>query len=322
MHARFGLEAEIAAVEARLLRAVAAREPLLQELAEYVIGAGGKRIRPLAALLAFRAAGGRDEDLDPVIDIATGLELIHTATLMHDDINDGAKTRRGRDSAHRRYGPALALIGGDFLFTQGFQISGRFDRTIVDWTADACRSLAEGEFLQARFLNDPSIEIEDYLTLVERKTACFIATGIRIGAYLAGADQKTVDGLYRYGVNLGIAFQIVDDVLDVAGDAGRTGKRIGIDIRDGNPTLPSILTVRGSTEGSGRLVQILKTPERGDDDVSAALQIIRESGALDEARALAAEYGARARKEAEVVTDDFRRTQLLDLVDLVVDRDL
>lgn len=322
MHARFGLDAEITAVETRLLDAVRAREPLLQELAEYVISAGGKRVRPLAALLAYRAAGGGEEGIGDVVEIATGLELIHTATLVHDDINDGARLRRGREAAHRRYGVAHALIGGDFLFAKGFQISGRFDRTIVDWTADACQKLAEGEFLQARFLNDPSISIEDYLTLVERKTACFIATGIRIGARLAGAPPDIVDGLYRYGVNLGIAFQIVDDVLDVAGDDGKTGKRIGIDIRDGNPTLPSILTMRQDGSNSGRLVQILRADQRGDDDVRAALQIIRDSGALDEARALAREYGERARREAEVVADSAARRHLVELVDLVVDRDL
>lgn len=322
MRDRFGLEEELAAVERLLEEVVQSREPLLQEIARYVVQAGGKRLRPLSALLAYRAVGGGEARLKEVLDISTGLELIHTATLVHDDINDGARMRRGREACHVRYGPASALIVGDFLFTKGFQISGRFDRKVVDWTADACQKLAEGEILQSRYLNDPSISIEEYLRLVERKTACFIGTGIQIGAYLGGADEDTVEGLAHYGTDLGIAFQIVDDILDVAGDKEKTGKRVGIDIRDGNPTLPSILTLQANGNGASQLSEILKTPTREQAEVDTALEIIRGSGALDQARQLAREYGDRARKWAEVVKDETYRGHLLRLVDLVLERDV
>lgn len=157
---------------------------------------------------------------------------------------------------------------------------------------------------------------------MRRKTACFIGTGIQIGAYLGGGDEETVAALGRYGTDLGIAFQIVDDVLDVVGDGKKTGKRVGIDIRDGNPTLPSILTLRGEGNGAPRLLQILKTADRGQGEVEAALQIIRSSGALDEARALAREYGERARRSTEVIDDPVYREHLLRLVDMVLEREV
>lgn len=319
---RFGLERELAMVERLLVDAVRSREPLLTEMVEYVVKAGGKRIRPLSALLAYRAVGGGEERLQEILDISTGLELIHTATLVHDDINDGARLRRGRPACHVKYGTGNALIVGDFLFTKGFQISGRFDRRVVDWTADACQMLAEGEILQARFLNNPEITIEEYLELVRRKTACFIGTGIQIGAYLGGGDEKTVASLQQYGTDLGVAFQIVDDILDVEGDGEKTGKRVGIDIRDGNPTLPSILTLRTSGNGAAQLLRILRSPDRDQGEVDAALKIIRGSGALDEARALAREFGDRARESARVVDDPVYLDHLLRLVDLVLERDV
>ncbi len=322
MRDRFGLKRELDLVEGLLEQAVRAEDPLLDEMAHYVVNAGGKRLRPLSAILAYRAVGGGDARLGEILDISTGLELIHTATLVHDDINDGARLRRGRLSCHAKYGAARALIVGDFLFTKGFQISGRFDQRVVDWTADACGKLAEGEILQSRFLNNPELSIEEYLELVRRKTACFIGTGIQIGAYLGGADEETVSALGQYGTDLGIAFQIVDDVLDVVGDGEKTGKRVGIDIRDGNPTLPSILTLRAGAQGSPRLLQILRTPQRGEGDVDAALEIIRSSGALDEARSLAREYGDRARRSVDVVEDPVYRAHLLRLVDMVLEREV
>lgn len=322
MRARAGLEAELRAVEERLRAATASREPLLSEMARWMIDAGGKRLRPLCALMAYRAVGGGEGSLGDVIEIAAGLELIHTATLVHDDINDGAKTRRGREACHRRYGRANAIILGDFLFTKGFQISGRFDESVVAWTADACQNLAEGEILQGRFLGDPSaITLDDYITLVERKTAAFIATGIRIGAHLGGADDALVESMGRYGLNLGIAFQIVDDLLDVAGDGAVTGKHVGLDIRDGNPTLPSILAMQGEGDGPPRLLQILSAPQRGPAEVGEALALIRGSGALEEGRLLAERYGERARRELVNVPDAEWREHLAELVDLVVARD-
>jgi octaprenyl-diphosphate synthase len=322
MQEAFGLTRELAMVEDLLEEAVGSREPLLHEMARYVVKAGGKRLRPLSAILAYRAVGGGEDRLQEILDISTGLELIHTATLVHDDINDGARMRRGRPSCHVRYGTPNALIVGDFLFTKGFQISGRFDRKIVDWTADACSKLAEGEVLQARFLNNPEIKIEQYLQLVERKTACFIGTGIQIGAHLGGGDDATVESLGGYGTELGIAFQIVDDILDVAGDKAKTGKRTGIDIRDGNPTLPSILTLKKNGNGASQLLRILQAPRRDSTQVEAALEIIRDSGALEEARALAREFGERARARVDVVADPVYRGHLLRLVDMVLDRDV
>ncbi|MBW3583303.1 MAG: polyprenyl synthetase family protein [Euryarchaeota archaeon] len=317
----FGLGTEMEQVEVRLRRSVASDEPLLTEMALYVIESGGKRVRPLAAVLSYRAVGGRDARLDDVLEMAAGLELIHSATLVHDDINDDARTRRGRDSLWRRYGRAPAIVTGDFLFTKGFHISGRFDNSIVDWTGDACRMLAEGEVLQSRYQNDPSLSVEDYLVLIERKTASIIQTGIRIGAYLGGADPATVERLGRFGLQLGLAFQIVDDILDVVGDGDRTGKRPGIDIQDGSPTIPLLLAIRRGGPDAERLADILRDTARTEADIDEALRIVRASGAVEEADAMARAHGTAARREIVALDGQVDHERLLTLVDLVLERD-
>lgn len=322
MFQAFDLDAEIAELEARLTRATASDEPLLAEMASYVVGAGGKRVRPMAAVLAYRAAGGDVGDMDPVLDIAVGLELIHNATLVHDDINDGAHTRRGQLACHRRWGQANAIIAGDFLFTKGFQISGRFDRKVVDWTAEACRQLAEGEVLQARFLGNPVQTMDDYLLLVQRKTATFIEAGTKIGAHLARAPDDIVEDLGAFGLHLGIAFQMIDDVLDMTGDEARTGKTPGIDIKEGNATLPSILLLARADADAQLLREVLTSDERSDEDVARCLGLVRDSGALDEALEEARRQGELARGRLAGLPDGPHKQRLLDLVDLVIERDL
>jgi len=225
-------------VEARIAEVIRAREPLLTEISDYLINAGGKRVRPAVALLVFRACGGTD--VTDMVDLSVSLELIHTATLLHDDIIDSNDVRRGKDAAPVRFGIADTLVTGDFLFSRAFQVCGRFEERIVDWAADACVQLTEGEIMQARFRRNAAVTEDDYLEIIARKTASLFAAGTRIAAHLAGLDSARIDRMNECGRQIGLAFQMIDDVLDIEGDPRKTGKRVGTDLLDGNPSLPVV----------------------------------------------------------------------------------
>jgi octaprenyl-diphosphate synthase len=214
----------------------------MTEIADHLIGAGGKRVRPMVTLLAFRACGGTG--LDDIVDVAVALELIHSASLLHDDIIDDNELRRGRDSARHKYGIAHTLVTGDFLFSRAFQICGRFDEILIRWAAEACIALTEGEIMQARFRHNPAVTLPDYLEIVARKTAALFEQGARTAAHLASpADTVRAEAMARCGLHVGMTFQMVDDLLDVTADESNLGKPVGLDVRDGNPSLPIVLAV-------------------------------------------------------------------------------
>jgi octaprenyl-diphosphate synthase len=278
----------LAHVEHKIGQLLCSREPLLSEISLHLIGSGGKRIRPAVALLIFRACGG--EDLADMLDVAVALELIHSATLLHDDIIDGGKTRRGRPSAFSRYGLANTLVTGDFLFSKAFELCGRFEERIVRWAADACISLTEGEVMQGRFRRNPAVTTDDYLEIIARKTASLFSQGARVAAHLAGVGPDVAEAMWACGFNIGMAFQIVDDLLDVEGNEDVTGKPVGIDLRDGNPSLPLVLAL-----DDAEVRRVFMTLDPADAEIAAALQRVRRSGVLAAARRLAEEYTERAR---------------------------
>ena len=280
--------AELEQVERRLRSLLHSREPLLNEIGHYLIGAGGKRARPAVALLVFRACGGGDAA--DMIDIATALELIHSASLLHDDIIDGGGTRRGKVSAFHRFGLADTLVAGDFLFGRAFALCSRFGEKIITWAADACISLTEGEVMQGRFRRNPDVTVDDYLEIISRKTAALFAQGARIAAYLSGASPAVVESTAACGFAVGMAFQIIDDVLDIQGDGGRTGKPTGIDLKDGNPSLPLVLTVSLNAEVRRVFQKKRATPQ----EIEVALEQVRNSGVLAEAYRMARTYGQQA----------------------------
>jgi len=280
--------AELEQVERRLRSLLYSREPLLNEIGHYLIGAGGKRARPAVAVVVFRACGGGDAA--DMIDIATALELIHSASLLHDDIIDGGGTRRGKVSAFHRFGLADTLVAGDFLFGRAFALCSRFGEKIITWAADACISLTEGEVMQGRFRRNPDVTVDDYLEIISRKTAALFAQGARIAAYLSGASPAVVESTAACGFAVGMAFQIIDDVLDIQGDGGRTGKPTGIDLKDGNPSLPLVLTVSLNAEVRRVFQKKRATPQ----EIEVALEQVRNSGVLAEAYRMARTYGQQA----------------------------
>lgn len=307
---------ELQLVEQNLTRAIRSREQGLTDIAAHLIDGGGKRIRPLVTLLAFLGFGGkRTQD---IVDIATAIELIHTATLLHDDIIDGAETRRGKISAYKKFGLKSTLVAGDFLFIKAFEYAGKFDDTVVEWTADACAMLTEGEMLQGHFNRNRSVTIDDYIEIVTRKTASLFQTGSKIGAYLAGANPTVIADTECYGLKMGIAFQMVDDILDVTGHAELLGKPTGIDLRDGNPSLPIILAVNA---GEPTVCQAFEQSQPTEEQINAALATIRSSAAILEAKQLAKQYAGDALKSLKKLPPSRYRNGLKTLVQLIIDRD-
>jgi geranylgeranyl pyrophosphate synthase len=273
---------ELGRVEERLLELAASREPKLERIATDLIAAGGKRLRPALALLVFRAAGG--DDPTDVVDIAAALELIHSATLLHDDIIDEGHTRRGQPSPLARHGMALTLVTGDFLFSRAFGVAGRFDESIVSWAAEACVSLSEGEVMQQRFWRSPAVTVNDYFEIASRKTAALFAQAARIGAYMAGATEPVVEAMRCLGLEIGMGFQMIDDLLDVLGPATVIGKPVGGDLREGIPALPIVLGLAQLPE----LEAAFATDSPTAQQVASALSALTASNVLDQVRSFAA----------------------------------
>jgi octaprenyl-diphosphate synthase len=305
---------ELELVEQTLARAIGSREHRLTDIAAHLIDGGGKRVRPLVTLLAHLALGGKGTQ--DIIDIATAIELIHTATLLHDDIIDCADTRRGKVSAYKKYGLKSTLVAGDFLFIKAFEFAGKFDENIVQWTAEACTLLTEGEILQGYFNRNPAVTLADYIEIVKRKTASLFQTGCKVGAYLAGASPAIVDETAGYGLNMGIAFQIVDDVLDVVGHADLLGKPIGMDLRDGNPSLPIILALEDPI-----VRETFEQSECEETQIADALEAIKRGPGIQNAKNLSRHYAEAALKSLEKLPPSAHRKGLKTLVRLIIDRD-
>jgi len=305
---------ELELVEQTLARAIGSREQSLTDIAAHLIDGGGKRVRPMVTLLAHLALGGKGTQ--DIVDIATAIELIHTATLLHDDIIDCADIRRGKVSAYKKFGLTSTLVAGDFLFIKAFEFAGKFDENVVQWTADACTLLTEGEILQGYFNRNSAVTLDDYIEIVKRKTASLFQTGCKVGAYLAGAKPGVVDEAERYGLNMGIAFQIVDDVLDVVGHADLLGKPTGMDLRDGNPALPIILALE-----DGVVREAFEQSESKEILITSALEAIKRGPAIHKAKDLSRRYAGAALKSIEKFPPSAHRNGLKTLVQLIIDRD-
>jgi geranylgeranyl pyrophosphate synthase len=307
---------ELKLVEENLLRAIRSREQDLTDISGHLIYGGGKRVRPMVTLLAYATFGGKRAA--DIVDIATAIELIHTATLLHDDIIDGADTRRGKESAYKKFGLKSTLVAGDFLFIKAFEFAGKFDETVVQWTADACTLLTEGEILQGHFNRNRAVTLDDYVEIVKRKTASLFHTGAKVGAYLAGASPALIDETERYGLNMGIAFQMVDDILDVVGHPDLLGKPTGMDLRDGNPALPIILAMK---DGDVAVGDVFDTEHPSEAQIAQALAAIKNGPAIQQAKALSKQYAEVALKSVKKLPPSLYRNGLKSLVQLIIDRD-
>lgn len=315
----FGIQDELRLVDEKLRESVRSQESVLTDAAMHVISAGGKRLRPTVTILSYKALGGRDTAR--IVDIASAFELIHSATLIHDDINDGGSTRRGRESVYKKWGLHDAIVTGDFLFVKAFRIGGAFDKVIVETTADACSALAEGEVLQNRYRHRRDLTVDTYLRVAERKTAMPIRAGAMVGAYLAGGSAEEIQALGSYGLDLGIAFQIVDDVLDFTGDEGRLGKMVGNDLKEGHLTLPSLLAIKESEEARKAILEVISKENPSPQEVKMCTELVVRSGAIEKAKGMGEYYGIEALGHLGCLAGNDYSKGLRDLVSRVLGRD-
>ncbi len=230
-------------IDWRLHQVLGSTYAQLTEAARYACSTGGKRVRPLLMAVAHRALGA--ETTRPVHSLAAAFQLIHTATLVHDDVIDHAETRRGRPSMPRAFGIPLAIVSGDYLFVRAFELAAEYPRSIILKCGEACADLVEGEVLQESSRFDLSTGREHYFRIVERKTAAIIAAALSSVAEIAEVPPPEADALTEYGKSLGVAFQIRDDLLDLYGDPDLLGKPLFTDLREGNPTLVSLRAFDG-----------------------------------------------------------------------------
>ena len=293
---------------------------LIPQLAGYIVAAGGKRLRPVLTLASARLCrygGDRHQGL------AACVEFIHTATLLHDDVVDESDLRRGLASANAVFGNKASVLVGDFLFSRAFQLmveDGSLD--VLRILSHASAVIAEGEVLQLATSNDTSTSEQAYLDVIRSKTAELFAAACQIGAVVADRPAVEEDALFAYGLNLGIAFQLVDDVLDYSALQARLGKTVGDDFREGKITLPVILAYRrGSDEERVFWNRALEEMEQGEGDLDKAIGLMNQHGALRDTVERARHYGAIARDALGIFPDSEEKTALLDVIDFVIDRE-
>jgi len=266
--------------------------PLLCEISEYLLDLGGKRMRPVLCLLVARAFGLTPPS-QPLIQVASGIELIHMATLLHDDIIDNSPLRRHRSSPYARYGANNTLLAGDFLLTRAFSLCARLDQYIIDETEEACIELVEGEILEIP-VTEGSSSIEASLTIARKKTASLFRLAAASAAHVAGLPEGTVEKLREFGEQLGIAFQILDDILDVISSEDLLGKKAGSDIKERKPSIINVLWIATGSPLAQRLISPAEDNE--DEFVVAALKELKGSSVVSEARAMARGYAERAQR--------------------------
>jgi octaprenyl-diphosphate synthase len=312
------IASDMQAVDAVIRRQLQSDVPLVNQIADYIISAGGKRIRPVLVLLMANAWGTHNTHHHQ---LAAVIEFIHTATLLHDDVVDESSLRRGRETANALFGNAASVLVGDFVYSRAFQMMVAIDdMRVMRILADATNVIAEGEVLQLLNMHDPDVNEARYLQVIRSKTAKLFEAAAQIGALVAGASDADVDAAAQYGRSVGTAFQLVDDVLDYSGNAAATGKNIGDDLREGKPTLPLIYLMEHGTPAQRALVR--SCIETGDEQhFDEILGLITRSGALDYTRQRAEVAAAKARAALDGVPDSQFRNSLLDLCAFAVDRD-
>ncbi|NBR98142.1 MAG: octaprenyl diphosphate synthase [Betaproteobacteria bacterium] len=308
----------MAAVDRVIRERLHSEVALVSQVADYIISAGGKRLRPALVVLSSRAHGIQDAR---VHELAAIIEFIHTATLLHDDVVDESALRRGRDTANAAFGNAPAVLVGDFLYSRAFQMMvGIGSMRVMEVLADATNIIAEGEVLQLMNCNDPDIDEAAYLRVIRYKTAKLFEASTRLGAVLGAADAPHEAAMAEYGMRLGTAYQLVDDILDYSGDSGSTGKNVGDDLAEGKPTLPLIHVLKHGDAEERALVR-RAIEDGGAGDIDAVLAAIRRTGALDYARQVADAELAAARAALDSLQASPDREVLLSLTVFAAERD-
>ncbi len=267
-----------------LKRIVDSDVDVLRDASRHILEAGGKRVRPRLTLLAYEAVGG--QRLEDAVPVAAAVELVHTATLVHDDINDHGLTRRGRPTVNATWGRTFALLTGDYLFTKVYQLMAPFGDLNKEF-AEATVALVEGETLQAYAAKTGQLDRETYMRVIAKKTAILFAMAAKVGGMLGGGTKEQIDALSQYGFNVGLAFQIVDDILDLIADSKQLGKTAGIDIAQGRGIVTALAAANGEngahhTNGGG--VAVLDTPPAPADPMEAFKAKMLEGNYIEQGR--------------------------------------
>ena len=308
---------DLQAVDAVIRSRLASEVALIRQIADYIIGGGGKRLRPALLILSARACGYRGTHHH---ELAAVVEFIHTATLLHDDVVDESALRRGQATANALFGNAAAVLVGDFVYSRAFQMMVSVENMqVLRVLADATNTIAEGEVLQLMNCHNADLDEEGYLQVIRYKTAKLFEAATRLGAILGGATSTVQDAMASYGAHLGTAFQLIDDVLDYSGDHALIGKNVGDDLAEGKATLPLIFAMKHGTESQARAVRHA-IEHGGLDELEAVLEAIRESGALDYARRQAQAESRTACAALEGLPRSKDRDYLLQLADFAVNR--
>jgi octaprenyl-diphosphate synthase len=315
--ARAVVAEEFAAVNRLIIDKLHSSVPLVENIGHYIVDAGGKRLRPTLVLLT----GGACSKLNShQISLAAIIEFIHTATLLHDDVVDISSLRRGRPTANATWGNASSVLVGDFLYTRAFQLMVALgNMEVMTLLADVTNAIAEGEVLQLTKAGDPNTSEEDYFQVIKNKTAVLFAAATAGSAMLAGCNKALTDQLYNYGLHLGFAFQLIDDVLDYEGDVDELGKNIGDDLCEGKPTLPLIYVLKNGTSEQQALVRQAIT-NKSKDNIEAVCTAVSASGALDYTRQQAIDHSQKAKLFISELPDSVYKSTLSRLTDVAVSR--
>ena len=305
------------AVDAVIRKSLHSDIALINQVADYIINSGGKRLRPALVLLSAGVFGkieSRHHQLAAVV------EFIHTATLLHDDVVDDSSMRRGQATANSLFGNAASVLVGDFVYSRAFQMMvGIQNMRVMDILAEATNIIAEGEVLQLLNINDADISDEDYLRVIHYKTAKLFEAATRLGAVICEASIEDENAMAEYGMRLGTAFQLIDDVLDLSGDSEAIGKNIGDDIAEGKPTLPLLHAMR---HGDAKQSQLIRNAieQGGLKDFSAIVQAVEETGALDYVRSIAKQEAELACSAIQHLASTPQHQALIQLAEFAVSR--
>ncbi|MDR1819273.1 MAG: polyprenyl synthetase family protein [Methanobrevibacter sp.] len=299
----------------------------LKEASIYLTESGGKMLRPALAIISCEALGGSEKN---VIKTAAAIELIHTFSLVHDDIMDDDDVRRGRPSVHKVWDENIAILAGDTLFSKAFELissakddigSVEYINQAISTVADACVKICEGQAADIGFEKNFKIKEEDYLEMIFKKTGALIAAATKSGAIMAGANQGEINIFYEYGKLIGLAFQIQDDYLDLVADEKKLGKPVGSDIVEGKMTIIIVHALEnGNSEDREKLIDILKN-DNSKEDVMLAMNILNKCGSLQYANDLAQKYVSDAKNLLDILEDTPHKQSLISIADFVINRE-
>jgi len=309
-------------MERRIHESLGTDVPLIQQVSKYILGAGGKRFRPLLHLLSARLCGYREHNAEYLL--GSVVEYIHTASLLHDDVVDEAKIRRGRSSANSIWGNQASILVGDYLYSKALYHAVRLhNQRVMDVLSETTTTMSEGEVLQLMQIQNAGITEADYFRLVECKTGVLISASCRLGAIISKAPLSQEDALTAYGKKLGLPFQITDDTLDYAADQKQLGKVLGKDLDEGKVTLPLIYLIRKADDAErGRLRDILQAEAVTEQDLAYTLGLMETYGAVDDALGLAQAFSNEAKAALAIFPDSAPRQALMALADFVVQREM